>query len=414
MIVKTTEFELLALALSDCAPDRRQRMDAILDRGVDWTRLVETALTHQVAPLLFEALRHDHVERVPEDIFSAFEFYTSRIRERNEDLVASLLKVLAAMAERSIPVMPFKGPTLGERIYGDGGLKVCRDLDILVRKRDLDRSMATLFELGFVLGDDMTARIYEGMKHFSGQYILFDRIDKIALEPHWEFAPTTLSFELDYDGLWARTGEARFRDLPIRVPAPEDYWLILVIHATKECWCSLKHVCDLVRFIGAHRDADWPLALERARNQGCMRAVAIGLELIDRLEMTRLPATLAAEIGLDRTAMIMADEVIAGMQAGKTGPPDIYRFSRFRYHVRERAADRLRYLSRTLLTPRDPHYDLVSLPRSLAWGYVLVKLGHDYVAKPLWLAGKHAVVKPLQAVWRKWRAAQHLAQPTGG
>jgi hypothetical protein len=56
--------------------------------------------------------------------------------------------------------------------------------------------------------------------------------------------------------------------------------------------------------------------------------------------------------------------------------------------MRERWRDRLRYVGRTLISPRRHHLELVALPRHLRWGYFVVKLGLDFAVTPAWKAFK--------------------------
>jgi hypothetical protein len=56
--------------------------------------------------------------------------------------------------------------------------------------------------------------------------------------------------------------------------------------------------------------------------------------------------------------------------------------------MRERARDRIRYVLRTLATPRDMHYAIVKLPDGLFFLYTPIKLVHDYLLLPFWTSGK--------------------------
>jgi hypothetical protein len=43
---------------------------------------------------------------------------------------------------------------------------------------------------------------------------------------------------------------------------------------------------------------------------------------------------------------------------------------------------------RTVTTPEFRHYRMIELPDALFFGYVAVKVVHDYLLLPLWLLGK--------------------------
>ena len=54
-------------------------------------------------------------------------------------LTTELEKILAALEENEIPVIPYKGVTLGERLYGDAALRESGDIDIIVHRQRCDR-----------------------------------------------------------------------------------------------------------------------------------------------------------------------------------------------------------------------------------------------------------------------------------
>jgi hypothetical protein len=66
------------------------------------------------------------------------------------------------------------------------------------------------------------------------------------------------------------------------------------------------------------------------------------------------------------------------------------RVDRFRFRMRERWTDRLRYVSRTWLSPTRRHIELVALPDRLRWAYFPLAWAVDYAALPVW-----RIVRPL-------------------
>lgn len=374
-----------------------RRRTTVQLRDVDWTRLVQLALHHRLAPLLFEALNNAHASAVPADIHAAFATYVQGTRAHNTQLICALNDIVIALVDRGLAVMPIKGPVLGELAFADARLRISRDLDILVRESDVAAVMETLFELGYQLPQDTTPAGYRAIRRYGGQYILFGHANGIALEPHWSLTPSTLACDLDYTALWARATPISWDGRPILSPAPEDYLLILCVHGGKEHWPSLKPIVDLAYFIANHPTIDWDAALDQARRQGCLRMVRVGLELVSQCRLASLPPTLARQLGTDPTARLLATEVLTRIAQDRAIAPDIYALSSFHYRQRERLTDRLRYVWRTVMTPRAVHYNALPLPPRLHWLYPGVKVGHDYLAAPLWQLGKacmRAVARP--------------------
>jgi hypothetical protein len=169
--------------------------------------------------------------------------------------------------------------------------------------------------------------------------------------------------------------------------APEDLAIALSIHGGKEQWVRLQWLCDLDALTRAEPGMNWREVLERARMVGCHRMVLLGFSLARMLLGTTLDPTLSAGIAEDPIARSLtlqcARSLVADMPA-----PSIYTLSRLRLDMRERLSDKLSYVVRTLATPRDTHFQMVKLPACLFFLYSPIKLGHDYVLLPLWLAFK--------------------------
>jgi len=65
-----------------------------------------------------------------------------------------------------------------------------------------------------------------------------------------------------------------------------------------------------------------------------------------------------------------------------------------RLAMRERVADKLRYVWRTVTTPRVQHFRAVKLPDRWFAAYRAVKLAHDYLALPVWRLLKPLLRRP--------------------
>ncbi|MCW8890397.1 MAG: nucleotidyltransferase family protein [Sedimenticola sp.] len=380
------ELELLVrLARKDPTRSRQTEVDL---QTIDWEHFIQLALDHQLTPLIFAVLEENYLDLVPPELVSAFEFYVESVRDQNRRLLTALVEIGRAMERVGIEIMPFKGPLLGGLAYGDTTLRISRDLDILLPEERLKQAMDVLFSLGYRLPNGTTAIEYDAIRRYGGQYIIYGGDPELAVEPHWALTPSTVSYELNYGAIWDRSISKLTHGITVQSPSPEDYFLILCIHGAKEHWPSLKSVVDLAYYIDEHPDANWRLSTELAADQGCLRVVRTGLELIAHCGLIDLPEVLKHQIGVDRTAFWLAKKAMTRFSEETIVAPNIYALSYYQYRQRERIQDRLRYILRTLTTPLAKHYVWVRLPSSLIWLYPGVKVIHDYLALPLWLLHK--------------------------
>jgi hypothetical protein len=104
------------------------------------------------------------------------------------------------------------------------------------------------------------------------------------------------------------------------------------------------------------------------------RILRITLLLANRLLATPIPASLANEIVADRAAQAFTEEIAAAMAAGVAYQDEPRSYFRLMMRLRERRADRLRFLTRLTFTPGPGEWAAVRLPKPLFPLYRLVRL----------------------------------------
>ena len=141
------------LAATRVAGTATPALEDALSARVDWTRVVELALAHRLAPALLAALETADPALVPPDILDALRLHCQRLRTQSDALVSELFELLDALEARAVTVIPFKGPLLSELLFDDAGMRSPGDIDLLVRQADVALVREVLEERGYVDGD---------------------------------------------------------------------------------------------------------------------------------------------------------------------------------------------------------------------------------------------------------------------
>lgn len=372
---------LLLLCRPDFPEATRHLIRERLEDGALWTGVLAAAQDQDVVALAVRGACLACEGWLQAELREGFEIFLDEARARARAAAGELARVLNAHAARGIPVIPFKGPALALGSYGDLALRGCRDLDILVRDADVDASLRFLQTLGYNHDNALNPLQIQAVRRYGGQYILFPR-DGLPVEPHWRLAPETMSFRLDYTGLWQRARPGTFEGAACSLLAPEDELIVLCLHGAKERWQRLKWVCDVAFFLHAHPALDWTALYSRAAAQGCARMVNMGLGLAAALLQIVLPPVASAQVQRDTVAAHLVSGLAARIDAGPQPDHSPYRLDRFYWLMRERRSDRLRYALRTLFTARTAHYGRLPLPPWLRWLYGPLKLPWDYIVTP--------------------------------
>ena len=376
---------LLACATSRTTEEGDGAIRQLLEGRVDWTRFAHKAIAHGLAGLAGHNLARVAGDIVPTEILDAFRVHLEQTRRKNAALFDELVRIIQALALAGVEAIPFKGPVLAVQAYGDVGLRIFRDLDFLVRDRDMRPTMKSLPGLGYERDDVLTEAQIAIMQRLQGQDYAFSKQVAIGVEPHMRFTPINMAVDVDYGALWGRARRTTLNGKTMLALAPEDTVIALAIHGSKEMWWAIKWACDVAAFVGAHPNLDWSAILDRAGTQGCLRMVLLATALAHRYLGAVLPEAVIAAQNADSTIQGLLARIIEGWKAEEpAGPPSISKLSMDRLRLHDGTMGRASYVARTLLSPGPHHVAAVSLPRRLGFAYMPIGLVHDLVALPIW------------------------------
>jgi hypothetical protein len=374
---------LLATLAPACTREATERVRTAAAAVRNWPELLRLAGRHEVIAPFHRSLAGSAADRLPPGILAVLE---DRVRRQSVlgrtawDELSGLLELFGAAG---LSVMPFKGPVLAHRLYGDWGARVSHDLDFLVRTEHVPRILSDLDGAGY--HEPEHARLSPAqaaaMRSLYGE-LAYTQAGRLTVEPHWALAQSTQAIDLDYEAMWRRATRVEIEGVELIAPDPRDLFVMLVVHGSKELWRSAKWLADFVAFVHAERTLDWSGILEHARAAGILRMVHVGFLLAERTTGTSVPEPFRRSIERDPQAERLAASIEARLLDGAAEATRTDRLSSLRWRLRERRRDRLRYAWRTVTTPRPRHYGIVRLPDSLIAGYVPVKLVHDYVFAP--------------------------------
>lgn len=377
---------LLACARAHPSEADRQAILALLDANPDWTGFVQKALSHSVAGLAGHTLVRVASGKVPPDIANAFGVLIAQTRERNGRLLDQLLQLVDGLSNARVEVLCFKGPVLAMAAFGDLGLRGFRDLDILIRDRDLATALRCLQALGYRRDGDLTPAQLDVIHHLQGQEVM-SKAQGAVVEPHTRLIPLKMALSIDHEELWRRARHREVCGKSLLTFAPEDTLLVLAIHGGKELWWDIKWACDVADFVAAHPELDWDAVAGRARSQGCYRMLLVAAALAHDHLGAKIPEKIVSAVAADRRVEKIIGRVIARWEMDDPGgPPSNKALSLDRFLLHDGLRRRASYVLRTFLLPGPQHVPLVRLPRSLALAYIPIGLAHDLIALPLYRA----------------------------
>ncbi|HEX7810169.1 MAG TPA: nucleotidyltransferase family protein [Thermoanaerobaculia bacterium] len=374
------EYELLlACARSRMDEPHAAIVQQLAQTSLDWKAVVALGRRHSLFPLLYRHLAALVPHEVPRESLDRLKEQYQGNTARNLFLLGELERVLRALADDDITAIPYKGPALAIAGYGDLSLRRFVDLDVIVRKDDVERAHGMLTQLGYRLEPAVTS----GQLAFlirTQHDLVFKRDDgRMIVELHWEVASKRFAAELAAEDLWSHATTQRVGGSEMLTLAPEDMLLSLCVHGSKHLWERLAWVCDIAEWIAAHPGLQWRELVARAERTGQQRMLLVGLQLAAELLDAPLPDFVQSAIDADRAITRLADQAKRVIFRDPPRPPGMISSLRFNLLVRPSAAAKWNYLHH-LLTPTEADVRAIHVPRSLQFLY--------YLTRPFRLLGK--------------------------
>jgi hypothetical protein len=367
------EWELLLTASS---ADRREsdlgRIRSLLEKPVEWEAVLRLADHHGTSSLLYRSLSRLG-DLVPSAALASLRQRYEKNVHKSLFLARELIRILDCLDGLGIEVISYKGVVLSEVYYGDMALRQSGDMDLFVRKHDVARITGAVRDLGYTPRVPVPENAEEDYIA-SGYECTFDSpAGRNLLELQWALQPRFYAVDFDMDGMFERAVSVTVAGRRVRTPSPEDLLLVLAVHAAKHVWGRLIWLCDIAQML-ERENLNWNWVQARARESGIERILRITLLLANRLLTTALPEAIEKSILADRDARAFADEIATAVAAGVSYEEQQVSYFRLMMRLRERKADRLRFLARLTFTPGPGEWEAVRLPKPLFPLYRLVRL----------------------------------------
>ena len=173
------------------------------------------------------------------------------------------------------PAVALKGPLFAERYYARPSSRGTSDIDLLVTEGDVERTIASLAEIGYRLFDSPEKVAWSRREH---HHVALTRAGAPNLELHFHA----------YQGFGGtlRTEALAAHSLAIpgfhmlRVPSPEDELVYLAVHAAAHRFGRLAWLHDLRLLVETMSPEALETAATRAREHGLARPLALAGELL--------------------------------------------------------------------------------------------------------------------------------------
>lgn len=227
-----------------------------------------------------------------------------------------LARLLTALDRAGVPATVVKGPQLGHLVYSDPTERTYTDIDLVIRRGDLDRTLALL------AADPACAGIPPKRPRADKREVVF--VDesgfRFAVDLHWDlFSYHQLRGVASeaMDWAWERSERHQTPLGPMWILPPEIVLSFLCTHAVMDHRFRLVLFRDLAEWV--RRDVDWDRMVEVTERFGLASVVYLAFHLAatmgfecfpsEQIRRFRVPsaALRTAETLIPRTDLVMFD-----------------------------------------------------------------------------------------------------------
>jgi len=381
------ETELLChCARREIESERGKRIEALLQKDLNWAKIFQMAGRHHILPLLYSSLTQippNHVQKGRLNLLR--DHYFANV-VRNGFKTKELLRLLKVFQAHNIPAIPYKGAMLSTILYGDPLLRHYDDLDLLIYKKDLLQVEELLSYQRYQIQWANEEKKWALKHHFHLPFLNIE--SKFHVEIHWAFTRPFWSFPIDIDQLWQRTQPVTLGGESVPSFHPEDLLLLLCVHGAKDYWCRLKWIADIAELLRLHRDLNWQAIFEQARRLRSVRILSLGLFLANEILDGPLPEEVWRAIRADPVVLGLGNQLCKDLFTGQLGKGDYRKRGSYYLKLRENSRDKIPVFFHFLfldlhstirpflstIRPNAKDWEMVDLPSSLSFLYYFIRV----------------------------------------
>ena len=367
-----SEWSLLLAACSEISgQEKTDRLRHLSQQPIRWKVVFDLAEKHGTLPLLHRALNAVSDIVSPPDWLSLQQRYQANLHKALF-LSRELIRIMDRFSTLGIEAIPYKGLALAEVVYGDIALRQSGDIDLLIRPQDWPRVRDAVRDLGYTPHLALSpAEEQANLK--SGYECAFDgAAGPNLLEVQWAVQPRFYAADFDMNRMFQRAVSVTVAGHAMKTLSAEDLLLVLSAHAAKHVWGRLVWLCDIARIM-ALPTLNWNWIGSQAKALGIVRILRVSMRMANRLLGAAIPAA-AKNLSDNGVTPAQLDEIQAHSISDFSFNVESVAYFQLMMRLRERRADRVRFLERLVFTPGVGDWRAVHLPEPLFPLYRLVRL----------------------------------------
>lgn len=298
---------MLYCARTSMDEDVTHKVKEILDGCLDWDYIVECSMRHGISPLLYWNLKRiDDGKDVPAEVMTKLRKQYYGNAAWNMLHYDELSKILIAFNDVGIDVIVLKGAFLAETVYKNIGLRPMGDVDLLIKKGDLQKTENELVQLRYtpdnIYPTKWHEKLYTQWQTEQAEEIQFRKYDKhVKIDVHWDIQSPSSPFQIDINKFWENAQPVKIANVETLVFAPEDLLLHLCLHMERHLvnigTIQFKGYADIAEVIRHYEGKiNWKYLVQSSKNYGIEEPIYQSLYLVNKYLGAFLPVEVLKDL----------------------------------------------------------------------------------------------------------------------
>ncbi|RUR35553.1 nucleotidyltransferase domain-containing protein [Vreelandella populi] len=273
---------LLLLSRLQLSQEHVQAVEELIPRIQDWEGFTRQASERFVLPIVHSHLSKRWKHRIPEPYIDVMKRYSFGALKHNLNMTAEFKHIIRdVLLPLQVPHLCFKGPSLAFQYYPEPAQRLCRDVDILVSRKDLPKILQHALSSGYqpydpkaLTPDDESVAFVA--KHQKVVTLLSPR--NVAVEFHTKIDNTGSVFNASR--MLERRQPISVSHIDTWVMPINELFVYLCWHHTKHYWSRLHWLVDITA-MQCHKDFNLDEVLACAERYSLGSTVNSCLEMIE-------------------------------------------------------------------------------------------------------------------------------------
>lgn len=263
---------------------KNETPETIPTSGEDWRALIRLANIHQVRSLVYYRLQEKGLlNGVPQTVADHLKRDYLMIAGRNSILLQDHQELVDLLNQNGVPNISLKGIHFIRSVYSEVSLRELADIDLLVPKNQLQKSIELIRSIGFETYRPINWDLDIKKRH---QLPVFTNHNQTNLEIHHSISSGEGEQNFDSNELWLSKSLYNHNGFSYHSLSPEMTILYHCYHTTNQHLLNhgFRPYCDLDQILNTCGDLiDWDVIITRSRQYGWERNLYLTLKLANAL-----------------------------------------------------------------------------------------------------------------------------------